>query len=74
MLIRSILATRSEADVRAGDALTKQVRIYPLSKAGKPPEPRFIDMTGQLYDAVVPYDDTFYDSLARDQRRARAVA
>ena len=65
MLIRSILATRSEADVRAGDALVKQVRIYPLSKAGNPPEPRFIDMTDKLYNAVVPYDDSFYVSLAR---------
>jgi hypothetical protein len=65
MLIRSILATRSEEDVRAGDALVKQIRIYPLSKAASPPEPHFIDMTGKLYNAVVPYDDSFYVSLAR---------
>ena len=65
MLIRSILASRSEADVRAGDALVKQIRIYPLSQAGSPPVPRFVEMTGKLYNAVVPYDDTFYDSLAR---------
>ena len=65
MLIRSILASRSEADVRAGDALVKQIKIYPLSKAGNPPEPRFMDMTDKLYNAVVPYDDSFYDSLAR---------
>ncbi len=64
ILIRSILASRSEEDVRAGDALVRQIRIYPLSKAGSPPEPHFIDMTGKLYDAVVPYDDRFYDSLA----------
>src|SRR5271157_584063 len=42
-LLRSILATRSETDVRAGDALVKQVKVYPLSKAGNPPEPRFIE-------------------------------
>jgi len=65
MLIRSILASRSEADVRAGDALVKQIRIYPLSQAGNPPVPRFVEMTDKLYNAVVPYDDTFYDSLAR---------
>lgn len=65
MLIRSILASRSEEDVRAGDALVKQVKVYPLSKAGSPPEPHFIDMTDKLYNAVVPYDDSFYDSLAR---------
>jgi hypothetical protein len=65
MLIRSILASRSEEDARAGDALVKQIKLYPLSKAGNPPEPRFIDMTDKLYNAVVPYDDSFYDSLAR---------
>jgi hypothetical protein len=64
-LLRSILATRSEADVHAGDALVKQVKVYPLSKAGNPPEPRFIDATDIIYNAVVPYDDSFYDSLAR---------
>jgi len=65
MLIRSIVAGSSEADVRAGDALVKQIKIYPLSKAGNPPEQRFVDMTDKLYDAVVPYDDRFYVSLAR---------
>jgi hypothetical protein len=37
----------------------------PSSSAASPPEPNFIDMTGKLYNAVVPYDDSFYDSLAR---------
>ena len=64
-LLRSILATRSDEDVRKGDALVKQIKIYPLSKADSPPEPRFIDMTDKLYNAVVHYDDSFYDSLAR---------
>jgi hypothetical protein len=65
MLIRSIVASTSEEDVRAGDALVKQIKIYPLSKAGNPPEPRLVDMTDTLYNAVVPYDDSFYVSLAR---------
>jgi hypothetical protein len=65
MLIRCIVASRSEEDVRAGDALVQQIRIYPLSQAGNPPKPRFVDMTDKLYNAVVPYDDSFYDSLAR---------
>jgi len=64
-LLRSILANRSEEDVRKGDALVRKIKIYPLSKAGNPPEPRFVDMTGKLYNAVVPYDDSFYVSLAR---------
>jgi hypothetical protein len=65
MLIRSIVASTSEEDVRAGDALVKQIKIYPLSKAGNPPEPRFVDMNDKLYNAIVPYDDSFYVSLSR---------
>ena len=64
-LLRSILASRSQADVNEGNALVQQVRIYPLSQAANPPAPHFIDMTGKLYNAVVPYDDTFFVSLAR---------
>ena len=37
MLIRSILASRSDADARAADALVRQIKIYPLSKAASPP-------------------------------------
>jgi hypothetical protein len=64
-LIRSIVASRSEEDVHAGDALVKQIKVYPLSKEGNPPEPRLVDMTDKLYNAIVPYDDSFYVSLAR---------
>lgn len=64
-LLRSIVASRTEADVKVGDALAKQVKVYPLNQAGNPPTQRFVDMTGVLYNAVVPYDDSFFDSLAR---------
>jgi len=43
--IRSILASNSEEDERKGDALVKQIKIYPLAKAGNPPPQRFVDMT-----------------------------
>jgi hypothetical protein len=64
-LIRSILASNSAADVSRGDALVKQVSIYPLSRAASPPGQRFIDMTDVLYDPAIPYNVNFYVSLAR---------
>ncbi len=64
-LIRSILASDSEEDVRKGDALVKRIKVYPLSKASAPPVQRFIDMTDVLYEPAVPYDAGFYASLAR---------
>jgi hypothetical protein len=43
-LVRSIVASNSEDDVRKGDALVKRIKIYPLSEAAHPPQQRFIDM------------------------------
>jgi hypothetical protein len=64
-LVRSILASGSEEEVRKGDALVKRIKVYPLSKAKAPPQQRFIDMTDILYEPAVPYDAGFYVSLAR---------
>jgi hypothetical protein len=41
-LLRSILASYSEADVRAGDELVRQVKVYPLSQAANPPVQRLL--------------------------------
>ncbi len=64
-LLRSILASMSEADVSAGNALVQKVKIYPLSKASNPPTQRLLDMTDVMYNGLIPYDETFFSSLAR---------
>jgi hypothetical protein len=64
-LLRSILASLSEADVKAGDGLVQQVKIYPLSKAANPPAQRLLDMTDIMYNGLVKYDETFFTSLSR---------
>jgi hypothetical protein len=64
-LLRSILASLSEKDVQAGNALVQQIKIYPLSKTDKPPEQRFLDMTDVMYNGLVKYDETFFFNLAR---------
>ncbi len=64
-LLRSILASLSEVDVSAGNALCRKVRVYPLSKVGNPPEQRLLDMTDVMYNGLLPYDETFFTSLAR---------
>ena len=64
-LVRSILKSNSEEDVRKGNGLVKQIKLYPLSRAANPPEQRFVDMTDILYEGLAPYDASFYTSLAR---------
>ena len=64
-LLRSILASLSEEDVRAGNGLVQQVKVYPLSEAANPPAQKLLDMTDVMYNGLIPYDETFYTSLAR---------
>jgi hypothetical protein len=64
-LLRSILRSLSEEDFKAGNGLVQQVKIYPLSKADNPPVQRFLDMTDVMYHGLIPYDETFFSSLAR---------
>jgi hypothetical protein len=64
-LFRAIPKTSSDEDVAGAIALVKQLRLYPLSKAGAPPEQRFIDMAGRMFDGIVRMDESFYASLAK---------
>ena len=64
-LLRSILASYSEKDVQAGNALVKQVKVYPLSKSANPPAQRLLDMSDILYNGLVKFDETFFTSLSR---------
>lgn len=63
-LLRSILASYSEADLQAGNELVKQVRVYPLSKAANPPAQRLLDMSSIMFNGLVNYDETFFTSLS----------
>jgi hypothetical protein len=60
-----MLRSNSEEVVRTGDALVKNIKVYPLSDAANPPQQHFIDMTGVLYEPAVPYKVNFYVSLSR---------
>jgi hypothetical protein len=64
-LVRSILSSNSEEDVQKGNALVKQMKLYPLSQATNPPEQRFVDMTNIVYEGLAHYDASFYTSLVR---------
>src|SRR5262249_10012539 len=45
-------------------ALMKQIRIYPLSKAGSPPPMQFLNGSHQQIDTLFPDNDRFFDLLA----------
>lgn len=64
-LLRSILKSGSEADVRAAVAYGKRIKLYPFSQAAHPPETVFLDALGTIYDSTIPYDLRFFQSLDR---------
>ena len=64
-LLRSILASGSDADVAKAVAYARQIKLYPLSQAGNPPATTFVDAIDVVYDATIPYDVRFFESLNR---------
>ncbi len=64
-LLRSILKTGSEADLAKAVSYGKRVRLYPLSQAANPPETKFVDAVDVVFDATIPYDLRFFQSLDR---------
>jgi hypothetical protein len=61
-LLRSILKSGSDADVKTAVAYGKRIKLYPLSQAAKPPETVFIDAMGS---STIPRSHTMSASSNR---------
>jgi hypothetical protein len=68
-LLRSILKSGSDADVAKAVTYSKRIQLYPLARAANPPETAFVDAIGVVYDATIPYDRRFFQSLDRFVQR-----
>ncbi len=64
-LLRSIRKSGSDADLAKAVEYGKKIKIYPLSKADNPFPTTYVDAAGVLYDATIPYDIRYFESLAR---------
>jgi hypothetical protein len=64
-LLRSILKSGSDADIAKAAAYGRRIKVYPLSEAASPPPTTFVDAIDVVYDATIPYDVRFYQSLDR---------
>jgi hypothetical protein len=64
-LLRSILSSGSDADFGKALDYGKRIRFYPLSALASPPTTTYLDAAGVLFDATIPYDARFFESLAR---------
>jgi hypothetical protein len=64
-LLRSILKSNSEADIAKAVAYGKRINLYPLSQSAHPPPAQFIDAIDVVYDATLPWDLSYFQSLDR---------
>jgi hypothetical protein len=64
-LLRSILRSGSDADFVKAVEYGKRIRCYPLSAAANPPATTYLDAADVVFDATIPYDVRFFESLAR---------
>jgi hypothetical protein len=68
-LVRSILQTGDAAGVAKAVTYAKRVKLYPLSQAANPPATTFIDASDVVFEANIPYDVRFFQSLDRMVQR-----
>jgi hypothetical protein len=64
-LLRSILQSGSDADFAKAVEYGKRIAFYPLSAAANPPATVHLDAADVVFDATIPYDVRFFESLAR---------
>jgi hypothetical protein len=62
-ILRSNFKSGSDADIALAAAYGKRIKFYPLN--GKPEETVFSDVYDKVYDATIPYDARFFESLHR---------
>ena len=64
-LLRSNLASGSDTDVAKAVSYGTRIKFYPLSQADNPLATTFVDAIDVVYDATIPYDVRFFQSLDR---------
>jgi len=64
-LLRSNIADDSDAGIAQSAEYARRIKLYPLSQAADAPPTTFVDAIDELYDATIPYDLRFFESLNR---------
>lgn len=62
-LLRPIISSGSEENLKKAVAFVKKIQVYPLAKASNPPKTQHVDIYGKLVDAIVTFDADFYKEL-----------
>jgi hypothetical protein len=63
VILRSNFKSHSDADIQSAVAHGKRVKMYPLGASAD--STVYVDVYDKPFDATIPYDITFFESLAR---------
>jgi hypothetical protein len=64
-LLRSIVKSGRDADIAKAVEYGKRIKLYPLSQAAHPSATQFVDAIDVVYDANIPWDLRYFESLNR---------
>ena len=62
-ILRSNFKSGSDADIAAAVAYGKRMKIFPLG--GNADQTVYVDVYDKMFDATIPYDERFFESLNR---------
>lgn len=62
-ILRSIIADNSPENLKKAVAFAKKIKIYPLSKADRPPRNRYVDIYDKLMEGTPKLDKTIYAEM-----------
>ena len=63
-LLRVIPESSSDADATRALDLVQCMSVYLLAQAADPPQQHYIDMSGRVFDGLVRFDMSFFESLS----------
>ena len=62
-ILRGIIPDASPENLKKVVAFAKQIKIYPLAKADKPPKNKYIDIYGKLMEGTPVLDESIYAEI-----------
>jgi hypothetical protein len=62
-LLRPVIADTSESNLKKAEQFVKQIKIYPLAKAKKPPKTKHVDGYRKRVHAIMDFDASYFNSL-----------
>lgn len=62
-ILRAIIPDASPENVKKAAAFARKIKVYPLAKADKPPQNKYVDIYGKIMEGTPVMDETIYAEL-----------